>query len=521
MSGKRKHLYKVAISDVRHEWEHFHNEIELIYIISGSMTVCVDKTVIQLSKEDMMAVNTNEHHSIRASEDILYCSIYISYQKVCDLLETGEINFVHELSEGKPAQDLRAVIQQILSYQNSAVSRPLYAYSLYYQMLDILTFHFSREMLSYAAGKNQERNIKINNYIRNNYNKSITLNDLANKLFISNAYLSRYFKQAYGMGFAEYLGNVRMHHALDDIEHTDKILMEVALSNGFSNVSAYNKKFKQLYHMTPSEYRKNLKKEEKDAEETHAEAWEKFQKIYGEQTVPSDSPNLVTEDAIKVDMHAVQAEMNSDYKLINIGAAEELLKSKIRRHVCIIKEKIGMDYARIWNPFSKEMLIGYEQGDPNFSRLDDVIDFLLECSIRPFIDLGRKPKRIQREYDDTILYQKDMQGAETLYAWSSVLMQWMKHLSERYGKQEVEKWYFELWCDEERRDEKGIKIWCEQFDAMYEIIKTYFPNVMVGGYGILAQRTRMRENLRLCRKCRHAPDFFSAYCLCIQDGGEK
>lgn len=511
MFEKKHHLYRVVISDSKHEREHFHNEIELICVISGSMTVYVEKSMIQLSKENMIVVNTNEHHSHQASDDILYCSIYVSYQKVCDLLEIGEINFVHELPEGKLTQDLRTVVHQILNYQNSAQTRPLYAYSLYYQMMDILTCHFSREMFQYTKGKNQERNAKINNYIRNNYNKQITLNDLAKRLFISDAYLSRYFKQTYGMGFAEYLGNVRMHHALDDIEHTDKILMEVALRNGFSNVSAFNKKFKQLYNMTPSEYRKNLKKEVKDTEKTHAEAQRKFKKIYGEQTNHFENSKLITEKVISVDMHAVQMEMSSKYKLINIGAAEDLLKSKIRCHVCIIREKIGMDYARIWNPFSEEMMIGCGQEDYNFSRLDDIIDFLLEYSIKPFIDLGRKPKRIQKEYDETILFRKDMTGKEDLYAWSSILREWMKHLEERYGKQEVEKWYFELWCDEERRDENGIKAWCEQFNIMYEIIKEYFPNVMVGGYGISTQKIRMKENLRLCGQSKHTPDFFSMY----------
>lgn len=511
------------ISDTRHEREHFHNEVELICVISGEMTVYIEKDKIQMSKEDMLVVNTNEHHSHQASDDILYCSIYVSYQKVCDLLGIGEIKFVHELSEGKSAQDLRTVVHQILSYQNSVQSRPLYAYSLYYQMMDILSFHFSRETFQYAKGKNQERNSKINNYIRNNYNKQITLNDLAKRLYISNAYLSRYFKQTYGMGFAEYLGNVRMHHALDDIEHTDKILLEVALSNGFSNVSAFNKKFKQLYHMTPSEYRKNLKKEDKSREETNAEAQRKFREIFGEKTYQLEHPELITEEIIKVDMHTVQMEMNSNYKLINIGAAEDLLKSKIRRHVCMIREKIGMDYARIWNPFSVEMLIGYKQGDYNFSRLDEIIDFLLEYSMKPFIDLGRKPKRIQKEYDEAILYQKDMAGKEDLYVWYSVLREWMKHLDKRYGKQEIETWYFELWCDEERRDEKGIKVWGEQFDFMYEIIKMYFPNAMVGGYGIFAQRKRIRENLRLCRQNKHTPDFFSAYSYAyrIEEENEK
>ena len=68
--------------------------------------------------------------------------------------------------------------------------------------------------------KFDERIRQINNYIRANYSQPISLKELADQLYLSNGYLSRFFKRNYGMSFAEYLTNVRLFHAVDDLLYT-------------------------------------------------------------------------------------------------------------------------------------------------------------------------------------------------------------------------------------------------------------------------------------------------------------
>ena len=47
--------------------------------------------------------------------------------------------------------------------------------------------------------------------------KQISLNDLAQKLYLTNAYLSKYIKKRFGLSFIEYVNNVRLFHAVDEL----------------------------------------------------------------------------------------------------------------------------------------------------------------------------------------------------------------------------------------------------------------------------------------------------------------
>lgn len=102
----------------------------------------------------------------------------------------------------------------------------------------------------------EERILKINNYIRSNYAQNISLKELSEKLYLSIGYLSRFFKKNYGMGFVEYLTNIRLYHAVDDLLYTNISITHVAYNNGFTNAAVFNKAFKKAYGETPSAFRK-------------------------------------------------------------------------------------------------------------------------------------------------------------------------------------------------------------------------------------------------------------------------
>ena len=61
--------------------------------------------------------------------------------------------------------------------------------------------------------------------------------------------------------FMEYLNNVRLFHAVDELLYTKKNITRIALDNGFPTSAAFTKAFRDIYREAPSEYR------EEDAEE--------------------------------------------------------------------------------------------------------------------------------------------------------------------------------------------------------------------------------------------------------------
>lgn len=61
------------------------------------------------------------------------------------------------------------------------------------------------------------------------------------------------------MSFAEYLTNVRLFHAVDDLLYTSMPITRIAYDNGFASVAVFNKVFKNAYGETPSVFRKKAK----------------------------------------------------------------------------------------------------------------------------------------------------------------------------------------------------------------------------------------------------------------------
>ena len=91
-------------------------------------------------------------------------------------------------------------------------------------------------------------------YVNHNYNKNISLGDLASRLYLSSAYLSKYIKQRMGVNFIELLNQTRLSHAANILTNTDENIAQIALDVGFSNLASFNRNFKEKYGTTPSKH---------------------------------------------------------------------------------------------------------------------------------------------------------------------------------------------------------------------------------------------------------------------------
>lgn len=102
--------------------------------------------------------------------------------------------------------------------------------------------------------------ISITEYIDYHYAQKISLDDLARMTCYNKTYLSNIFKKKTGITIFEYLRNVRMQHCLYELKHSDDTIVSIALNNGFANIQIFNRVFKEVYQMTPKQYREKNKK---------------------------------------------------------------------------------------------------------------------------------------------------------------------------------------------------------------------------------------------------------------------
>ncbi len=522
---------KVEVSNVTEEREHFHQDIELLFVLEGNLDVKIGEQTTHMKQEDILVVNANKRHSFKASEDILLAKLYITYQLVSDIFESNNIIFWCDSTKGNNDryEELRDTLKKLLNhYLSTRGGVANFGHiAMCYQVMDLLSVHF---LVRAGDREGEDENLKfenrisqINNYIRANYNQPISLNDLASRLYLSEGYLSRFFKKNYGMNFASYLSNIRLYHAVDDLLYTDQPVTRIAYDNGFASVAVFNKVFKTAYGETPSVFRKQSRKkleEEKEQNDTVVE--ERLEEFLRNDGIRREEQKALETERTEF---SVLTQERTDFfwnDMINIGAAEDLLKSEIREHMIYLKEALHFRYVRFWNIFSDDMLIDmYGECDHyNFTRLDSILDFLIQYGLKPHIELGMKPKRLYQNVQSALVFEtneKEFPGTEQ---WKRVINALMRHLLHRYGRAELAQWRMELWFREHPdRYKTDIERYYELFDVTYEIVHRYCSELKMGGCGYRQGYEKTGEKFWLeWKKRKYFPDFISFLYFAYEQG---
>lgn len=114
---------------------------------------------------------------------------------------------------------------------------------------------FSESMFNYNSTKNNELIKKAMSYISLNFNKVITLEDVAKDVHLHPAYFSTIFKQSTGSSFKEYLNMVRVEESKRLLTNTQFSIIDIAIASGFEDQSYFSKVFKKYTGMTPKQFR--------------------------------------------------------------------------------------------------------------------------------------------------------------------------------------------------------------------------------------------------------------------------
>jgi AraC-like DNA-binding protein len=96
---------------------------------------------------------------------------------------------------------------------------------------------------------------KARNFIEEHFHEELSLPQVAKAVNISANYLSEKFKQVTGINFVEYVAQTRFEKARDLLNDVDLRVSEIAFAVGFQSLSQFNRVFKKLSGMSPTEYR--------------------------------------------------------------------------------------------------------------------------------------------------------------------------------------------------------------------------------------------------------------------------
>lgn len=395
--------------------------------------------------------------------------------------------------------------------------------ALYFQAAHILTSNFlvkaDDTRLNMDDSQDRQRVRRIQNYIQANYQSQISLNNLSDQLYLSNAYLSKYVKKHLGLTFMEYLNNVRLFHAVDELLYTKKNMTHIALDNGFPTSAAFTKAFRDIYGEAPSEYRRKMREQQEPENPEHGLSEEESGRIkkyliFKEQ---HNEPVVKNQKVCTVDVQQTGKLLTDCHKAICVGDAYTVLQSNVQSQLRDLQKAADIKYARMWNIFSREECYNEKKGC-NFRKIDQILDFLLENHMKPYLELGHKEVLLNYSAEKFLKENEEIENYE-VQVYEYIFREFCTHLVNRYGIDEIETWYFEYYNFSNTgatestgmTEEEGL--YYQYFATIYRILKGISPAIKVGGAGFILGYGTLgcRSILPIWKKKNLMPDFLSVY----------
>ncbi|AEY64413.1 AraC family transcriptional regulator [Clostridium sp. BNL1100] len=254
-----------------------HETFEMVYIKSGSGVFEIGEQNVSVGSNDIVIIKPNQRHKLNVNSEG-GCDFIVLYFKFMDQTEhtlsevsLGDfINFVSGRESGsfiklKVSQknDIIVLLNRILKEQtNDQLGSDL----LNYLMLMELFVLISRALKAEWENSIKNKSPKIKElmqsaiqFVHNNFEREISITDIAKYVFLSPSYFTRAFKENTGLSPMQYLLNIRIKRACELLRETDQKVGEIALSVGFSNQQRFNDMFKKQTNMTPMQYRNSSK----------------------------------------------------------------------------------------------------------------------------------------------------------------------------------------------------------------------------------------------------------------------
>lgn len=253
--------------------DHCHMETEIVYILSGKATAEINGVRYKLNKGDVFFAASGDVHSIEYSEhkrlviqfklDILK-ELY-TYQEDIDFI-FSKLHSGARVSTGwseRTKSRFTDILNKLMSAEDIK-SEPLYrirVYSLLYSLADIFASELpedeeQKQKLWLLSNKKDYAKIeKMFVYIHKNFDKNITLESMAAQFHYSANYFTRLWKKYIGTSFHQYLNEYRITQAMAMLRETDLFVVDIAYKTGFQSIKSFNRVFKQITNISPTQYR--------------------------------------------------------------------------------------------------------------------------------------------------------------------------------------------------------------------------------------------------------------------------
>jgi len=243
--------------------KHNHSHYQICYVMEGKGTVSINNKNFKMSKGDIFVFNPFEYHSLKSDKKYPSKNIVIGIgmeNNIWSLYTPKEYNIISKMKDTK-MQNVKAILKYIIKEHSKKELRyKEIEISLLTQLLVTIQRIIKknldkRTIFPHKYVKKTDRMEEIKNYIYRNYRNKLSLDNIAQAVFLSKYHLLHGFKKALGITPYEYIQQLRIDDAKRLLNTTNKTVSEIAFEVGFESISQFNRTFKKITKVSPSQYK--------------------------------------------------------------------------------------------------------------------------------------------------------------------------------------------------------------------------------------------------------------------------
>ncbi len=240
---------------------HWHDRIELVYITNGELKVKIYDKEYRVCKNELLIIPPHTLHSgdrvtpetslstIMFEPSLFSCNVP-AIKNFMDALLQKHIRLA-PITNDSDIIDLFLKLYDAQNEQGDIATLKIASYV--YALLALLRERCLVDMQVQFSAKSTFG--EIITYIQDNYQEPLTSSFLCKKFGYSQNYFSRRFIAETGMPPTAFIRTVRLENAAEMLRETDMTISSIALACGFTSTKYFTHCFRELYNITPGQFR--------------------------------------------------------------------------------------------------------------------------------------------------------------------------------------------------------------------------------------------------------------------------
>ena len=251
------------------ENEHQHDFIEIVFVTSGEALQSVNGKEYSVRDGDVIFINYGAVHSFVPVNEFSYVNVCFmpelliekitgenalallsltAFDELCESGNGGMIRFL-----GKERVCVEFILKEMLFEQEKGDAQSRKIIENYFNVL--LEKMLRKTKVDDSSENDSDVWRQLAEHIDDNLSDKLTLVDLAQKIFYNPSYLSRAFKQHYGVTLTEYVAKKRVEKAINLLKNGNASVDEICEDVGFSDRGAFYRAFDKYAGCSPKDFR--------------------------------------------------------------------------------------------------------------------------------------------------------------------------------------------------------------------------------------------------------------------------